>query len=309
MLARPDRLHRRGRLRAVRGLGRRPGALGRAACGRQRRRPRALSAWAPATRSRLEAGMPLYGNELDRDDQPVRGRPGPRRHARQGRLTSSAATALEAVAARGVEQPPGRPRGRASAASPATATRSTARARPRPAAWSPAAPCRRRWAWPSPWPTSRRAEARAGYHLEVGIRDDARRRGRPRCRSTSAPPSRKEPRPWRSVTTCATRDDHEWLRVEGDAGVVGITAYAADELGDIVFVELPAVGRGARAPGRPSASSSRSRPPATSTPGRRRGRRGQRRARGRPELVNSDPYGDGWMIKLRLADAARAEAR
>ena len=37
-------------------------------------------------------------------------------------------------------------------------------------------------------------------------------------------------------------DDHEWLRVEGDAGVVGITGYAADQLGDIVFVELPAVG-------------------------------------------------------------------
>ena len=36
--------------------------------------------------------------------------------------------------------------------------------------------------------------------------------------------------------------DHEWLRVEGDEAVVGITAYAADELGDVVFVELPAVG-------------------------------------------------------------------
>ena len=37
--------------------------------------------------------------------------------------------------------------------------------------------------------------------------------------------------------------DHEWLRAEGDEGVIGITAFAADELGDIVFVELPAVGR------------------------------------------------------------------
>ena len=37
-------------------------------------------------------------------------------------------------------------------------------------------------------------------------------------------------------------DDHEWLRVEGDVGVVGVTAYAADQLGDIVFVELPAPG-------------------------------------------------------------------
>ena len=38
-------------------------------------------------------------------------------------------------------------------------------------------------------------------------------------------------------------DDHEWLRVEGDEAVIGITAYAAGELGDVVFVELPAVGR------------------------------------------------------------------
>ena len=37
--------------------------------------------------------------------------------------------------------------------------------------------------------------------------------------------------------------DHEWLRTEGDEGVVGITAYAAEELGDIVFVELPDIGR------------------------------------------------------------------
>ena len=40
--------------------------------------------------------------------------------------------------------------------------------------------------------------------------------------------------------------DHEWLRVEGDEAVVGITAYAADQLGDVVFVELPAAGTRAR---------------------------------------------------------------
>ena len=45
--------------------------------------------------------------------------------------------------------------------------------------------------------------------------------------------------------------DHEWVRVDGDEATVGITAYAADQLGDIVFVELPDVGRGARASSRP----------------------------------------------------------
>lgn len=95
-------------------------------------------------------------------------------------------------------------------------------------------------------------------------------------------------------------DDHEWLRLEGDVGVVGVTAYAADQLGDIVFVELPAVGAvlGARqAFGvvesvkavsdllAPVAGEVMETNPALAD---------------RPELVNSDPYGEGWMIKLRL---------
>ena len=54
--------------------------------------------------------------------------------------------------------------------------------------------------------------------------------------------------------------DHEWVRVDGDEATVGITEYAANQLGDIVFVELPEAGRSARASSRPSASSSRSRP-------------------------------------------------
>ena len=53
--------------------------------------------------------------------------------------------------------------------------------------------------------------------------------------------------------------DHEWVRVEGDEAVVGITQYAADQLGDIVFVELPGRRAQPRASTRPSASSSRSR--------------------------------------------------
>ena len=60
--------------------------------------------------------------------------------------------------------------------------------------------------------------------------------------------------------------DHEWVRVDGDEATVGITDYAADQLGDIVFVELPDVGRSARASSRRSASSSRSRRSATCSP-------------------------------------------
>ena len=54
--------------------------------------------------------------------------------------------------------------------------------------------------------------------------------------------------------------DHEWVRVDGDEATIGITAYAADQLGDIVFVELPDAGRAAWSSSPPSAWSSRSRP-------------------------------------------------
>jgi glycine cleavage system H protein len=95
-------------------------------------------------------------------------------------------------------------------------------------------------------------------------------------------------------------DDHEWLRLEGDVGTVGVTAYAADQLGDIVFVELPAVGA---ALGTSQAFGVVESVKAVSdllapVAGEVVEVNGQ--LADRPELVNSDPYGDGWMIKLRL---------
>jgi glycine cleavage system H protein len=103
-------------------------------------------------------------------------------------------------------------------------------------------------------------------------------------------------------------DDHEWLRLEGEFGVVGITAYATDQLGDIVFVELPAAGT-SLAPHQAfgvvesvKAVSDLYAP----VGGEVVGVNGALVAR--PELVNEDPYGEGWMMKLRLADPAQAGA-
>ena len=102
--------------------------------------------------------------------------------------------------------------------------------------------------------------------------------------------------------------DHEWVRLDGDEAAVGITQYAADQLGDIVFVELPDVGHEPRAARGASASSSRSRRSATCSPRWRRGHRGQRRARrAARSSVNSDPYGDGWMLRVKIADPAEVE--
>ena len=96
-------------------------------------------------------------------------------------------------------------------------------------------------------------------------------------------------------------DDHEWLRIDGDVGVVGVTAYAADQLGDIVFVELPAVGttlaaRQAFGVVESVKAVSDLLAPVTGEVLEINGELADR-----PELVNSDPYGGGWMVKFRLA--------
>jgi glycine cleavage system H protein len=101
--------------------------------------------------------------------------------------------------------------------------------------------------------------------------------------------------------------DHEWVRVDGDEATVGITAYAAEQLGDIVFVELPDAGRtveqftafgvvesvkavsdlfapvgGEIVEGNPALGNS-------------------------PELVNASPYDDGWMVRVRMADTSQLD--
>lgn len=97
--------------------------------------------------------------------------------------------------------------------------------------------------------------------------------------------------------------DHEWLRVEGDEAVVGITEYAASELGDVVFVELPAVGTkldAAQSFGviESVKTASDLYAPAAGEVIATNGALGDK-----PELVNDDPYGEGWMVRIRLADA------
>jgi glycine cleavage system H protein len=101
--------------------------------------------------------------------------------------------------------------------------------------------------------------------------------------------------------------DHEWVRLDGEEATVGITAYAADQLGDIVFVELPDEGRELDQ-ARPfgvvesvKAVSDLFAPVSgevvATNPALAAG----------PELVNSDPYGDGWMIRVRVADASQLD--
>jgi glycine cleavage system H protein len=98
--------------------------------------------------------------------------------------------------------------------------------------------------------------------------------------------------------------DHEWVLVDGNTGTVGITEYAQGELGDVVFVELPAIAKSLKqhesfgtieavkavsdlyAPVSGSITEINKALAAT------------------PELVNKDPYGDGWMVKVTLSNPA-----
>lgn len=101
--------------------------------------------------------------------------------------------------------------------------------------------------------------------------------------------------------------DHEWIRIEGDTGVIGITDYAQSELGDVVFVELPAVGKKVefgQSFGTVEAVKAVSDLYSPVT--------GEitdinKEIQDSPELVNKEPYERGWMIKVQLANAGEVK--
>ena len=101
--------------------------------------------------------------------------------------------------------------------------------------------------------------------------------------------------------------DHEWLRIEAAEGVVGITAYAADELGDVVFVELPRVGRTLQRSEAFGVIESVKTASDLYAPVAGEVVAVNEALASAPELVNEQPYGDGWMIRVRLGDPGEAD--
>ena len=99
--------------------------------------------------------------------------------------------------------------------------------------------------------------------------------------------------------------DHEWVRLDGDTATVGITQYAADQLGDIVFVELPDVGRTIEQFAAFGVVESVKAVSDLFTPLGGEILATNDDLAGSPESVNSDPYGGGWMVRLRIADTGQ----
>jgi glycine cleavage system H protein len=95
--------------------------------------------------------------------------------------------------------------------------------------------------------------------------------------------------------------DHEWVRIEGDSATVGITEYAANQLGDIVFVELPDPGRTLEQQATFGVVESVKAVSDLFCPVSGEVLEANAALTASAELVNADPYGDGWMIRLRIA--------
>ena len=96
--------------------------------------------------------------------------------------------------------------------------------------------------------------------------------------------------------------EHEWVLVEDDLATVGITDYAQSELGDIVFVELPEVGDEVKALESFGTIEAVKTVADLYSPASGTVEEVNEALRDNPELVNHDPYGEGWMIKIRFSE-------
>lgn len=102
--------------------------------------------------------------------------------------------------------------------------------------------------------------------------------------------------------------DHEWVRLEGDTAIVGITPYAAEQLGDVVFVELPAIGKKIAAKGEAAVVESVKAASEVYAPLAGEVVAVNQAIADEPAKVNADPAGEGWFLKLRIANRAEFDA-
>jgi glycine cleavage system H protein len=101
--------------------------------------------------------------------------------------------------------------------------------------------------------------------------------------------------------------DHEWIRLEGDEGVIGISDYAQDELGDVVYVDLPGLGTVLTAGEHFGEIESVKTVSELFAPATGEVVAVNEALADQPELVNQSPYDDGWMVRIVLTDPTQLE--
>lgn len=101
--------------------------------------------------------------------------------------------------------------------------------------------------------------------------------------------------------------DHEWIRIDGDNGIVGITEYAQGELGDVVFVELPAVGTKLEQGKQFGTIEAVKTVSDLFAPVSGEVVEINELLKNSPETVNKEPYGSGWMVKVRIENKSELD--
>jgi glycine cleavage system H protein len=101
--------------------------------------------------------------------------------------------------------------------------------------------------------------------------------------------------------------DHEWVRVDGETATIGITEFAAQQLGDVVFVDLPEEGKAVEQFATFGVVESVKAVSDLYAPLSGEVAESNAELTGKPELVNSDPYGAGWMIRVRVTSPDQVE--
>ncbi|MEI9993174.1 MAG: glycine cleavage system protein GcvH [Rhizomicrobium sp.] len=109
------------------------------------------------------------------------------------------------------------------------------------------------------------------------------------------------------MTDVRYTDQHEWVRVDGDEATIGITKYAAEQLGDVVFVELPETGRKIGAGGEAAVVESVKAASDVYSPVSGEVTGNNEALTADPAQVNADPEGEAWFFKLKLADKGEVE--
>jgi glycine cleavage system H protein len=102
--------------------------------------------------------------------------------------------------------------------------------------------------------------------------------------------------------------DHEWLRIDGDVAIVGITEHAQEQLGDLVFVELPASGKSFKKGAPAAVVESVKAAFDVYAPISGQIVETNESIVSNPAIVNSDPHGNGWFFKLKIADPSEIDS-